>query len=281
MRFAFVVSSGLGYRIDSLFQDEESFGEFKKALHLLKQHEFDGVELNLSFDDQHKLDRIKNAIDDSGLKLAAVGTGMLYAQERLSFTDRDFDTRTKALSIVKNLIRFASSEHAVVIIGLVRGSPLPHDRTTDGYLREGLVQINREAKMNNARIALEAINRYETNLLNTANDVVELIESEKLDATGVLLDTFHMNIEEQSISESIRKNTMRLAHFHIADNDRWPPGHGHLQIGELLRILEDSGYTGWVSAEILSKPNNEGAVAGTAKFLKTYKLTNLIFKNDV
>ena len=271
MRYAFVVSSGLGYHIDGLFQREESFGEFTKALHILKEHGFDGVELNLSFDDQHKLRRIKNAIHESGLQLAAVGTGLLYAQEKLSFTDRDFDKRKNALSIVKNLIHFASGEHAVVIIGLVRGSPSPRDRTTDDFLREGLVQFDREAKVNDIRIAIEAINRYETNLLNTANDVVELIENEKLDATGVLLDTFHMNIEEQSITESIRKNVMRIAHFHIADSDRWPPGHGHLEIDELLRILEDSGYTGWVSAETLSKPNNEGAVADTAEFLKSYK----------
>jgi len=86
------------------------------------------------------------------------------------------------------------------------------------------------------------------------------------------LDTFHMNIEEQSIGDSIRNNAPRIVHFHIADSDRWPPGHGHLEIAALLRTLEGSGYKGWVSAEILPKPNNIQAVTDTGEFLKTHKL---------
>jgi sugar phosphate isomerase/epimerase len=271
MRFAFVVSSSIGYQIDSLYQNESSFDEFAKALHIIKQQGFGGVELNLNFDDQRKLSRIKRAINDSGLKLAAIGTGLLYARDRLSFTDQDFDKRTKALSIVKNLIHFASGEHAVVIIGLVRGSPSTRDEATEERLRESLMQCDREAKENGIRIALEAINRYETNLLNTASDAVTLIEKEKLAATGLLLDTFHMNIEEQSICDTIRNAAPRIVHFHIADSNRWPPGHGHLKIDDLLRILEDSGYTEWVSAETLPRPNNTKAVTETAEFLKTHK----------
>lgn len=136
---------------------------------------------------------------------------------------------------------------------------------------EGLVQCDRAANENNVHLVLEAINRYETSLLNTASDVVRLIDSERLAATGLLLDTFHMNIEEQSIRDSIRNNSSRIGHFHIADSDRWPPGHGHLEIHELLRVLENSGYTGWVSAETLPKPNSAGAVTDTAEFLKTYR----------
>ena len=272
MHFSFVVSSGLGYKIENLFHDESSFDEFEKALRTIKAKGFEGVELNLSFDDQRKLSRVKAAVDESGLKFAAVGTGMVYVRERLSFTENDPDKRLKALAIVKNLLRFASGEHAVLIIGLVRGSPSQRDKSTDDHLLESLRQCDRVADENNVRIALEAINRYETSLLNTAADVDHIITQEKLTATGLLLDTFHMNIEEQSISDSIRNNAPRIVHFHIADSDRWPPGHGHLEIATLLRILEDSGYNGWVSAEILPKPNNAQAVTDTAAFLKSHKL---------
>jgi len=272
MRFYFVVSSGLGYKIEDLFHDESSFDEFEKALRTIKEHGFEGVELNLSFDDQRKLGRIKAAVDESGLRLAAVGTGMVYARERLSFIDNDPEKRLKALAIVKNLIQFASGEHSIIIIGLVRGSPSQRDKSIDDHLHESLRQCDRVANENNVRIALEALNRYETSLLNTAADVTHIIEQEKLTATGLLLDTFHMNIEEQSIGDSIRNNAPRIVHFHIADSDRWPPGHGHLEIAALLRTLEGSGYKGWVSAEILPKPNNIQAVTDTGEFLKTHKL---------
>jgi sugar phosphate isomerase/epimerase len=117
---------------------------------------------------------------------------------------------------------------------------------------------------------LEAINRYETPLLNTARDVVALIEEERLAATGLLLDTFHMNIEEASMAETIRKYISRIAHFHIADSNRWPPGHGHLKVEDSLRLLEALGYDGWVSAETLPKPDNARAVVDTAHFLRTH-----------
>ena len=271
MRFSFVVSSGLGYKIEDLFHNESSFDEFGKALRTIEDHGFEGVELNLSFDDEYRLGRIKTAVDESGLKLAAIGTGMVYVRERLSFTEMDSDKRSKALSIVKNLIHFASGEHTVIIIGLVRGSPSQRDKSTDDQLQESLTQCDRVAHENSGRIALEAINRYETNLLNTASEAAHIIEQVKLTATGLLLDTFHMNIEEQSISDSIRNYAHRIVHFHIADSDRWPPGHGHLEIAALLRTLEDSGYEGWVSTEALPKPNNAQAVADTAEFLKTHK----------
>ena len=271
MRFAFVISPSLGYRIPHLFHNDSSFIEFENALRILKEHGYDGVELNLNFDDQQKLNKIKKSIDDVGLKLAAVGTGLLYAEDRLSFIDPDPSKREKALSIVQELVRFASGQHAVVIIGLVRGT-LPQDaEIAEGLLRRGLVECDAAAKKYSTKIALEAINRYETSLLNTADDVIKLIEEENLTATGLLLDTFHMNIEERSIRETIRDSSSSIAHFHIADSNRWPPGYGHLKVGDLLDCLAESGYNGWVSAETLPKPNNKQAVIDTAQFLKTHK----------
>jgi sugar phosphate isomerase/epimerase len=269
MHFAFVVSSGLGYQIPNLFQNDSSFNDFENALQLLRENGFEGVELNLNFDDQSLLTKIKESIHRSGLKLAAVGTGLLYAMNRLSFTDPNPDKRAMALSIVKALLRFAASEHAVVVIGLVRGSPLS-DMDAVRELRQNLVECDRAAKEYGVRIALEALNRYETTLLNTAIDAATLIREERLAATGLLLDTFHMNIEEESMDETLRKHIQKLAHFHIADSNRWPPGYGHLKLEELLRILDISGYHGWVSAEPLPKPNNVKAVTDTAQFLRTH-----------
>ena len=271
MRFAFVVSPSLGYQIPNLFQNDSTFGEFENALRVLKQYGFDGVELNLNFDDKEKLDRIKKSIDEAELKLAAVGTGLLYSRDRLSFTDPDSAKRARALSIVGELVRFASRDHAAVIIGLVRGT-LPQDaEIAERLLRRGLAECDAAAKKYGTKIALEAINRYETSLLNTADAAAKLIDEEHLSATGLLLDTFHMNIEERSITKTIQDSGSRIVHFHIADSNRWPPGYGHLKVEDLLHCLAESGYNGWVSAELLPRPNNTQAVMDTSQFLKTHK----------
>jgi sugar phosphate isomerase/epimerase len=265
MRFSFVVSGGLGYHIPDLFENDSSFMEFEKALEILRKYGFTGVELNLSFDEKKLLSRIADSIRQQGLRLASVGTGLIYLRRGFSFTNPDSTKRDKAIAIVNELIRFASGEHAIVVIGVVRGTSGEVDASK--LLRKSLVECDKTASEYKVRLALEAINRYETSLLNTATEVVEVIQDEGLTATGLLLDSFHMNIEEISIEATIRKYCSRIAHFHIADSNRWPPGCGHLKVEGQLRLLEQLGYDGWVSAETLPKPDNAEAVKETARFL--------------
>jgi len=270
MRFGFVVSAGLGYHIPRLFESEATYDEFHNALRLLKQQGFSGVELNLAFADEQKLSRIRDAIRQEGLTLAAVGTGLIYAERGLSLTDSDSAKREKAIATVKQLTQFASSENAVVIIGRVRGGLAGNGKRLELF-HQSLVECDRAASEHRVRIALEALNRYETSLLNTAADVAELIHDERLRSTGILLDSFHMNIEESSMEATLREHHASITHFHIADSNRWPPGHGHLRIEQLLRVLQELGYGGWVSAELLPKPDNSSAVADTAHFLRSHK----------
>ncbi len=72
---------------------------------------------------------------------------------------------------------------------------------------------------------------------------------------GLLLDTYHMNIEEPSIETSIRAAGPRIYHFHVADSNRWPPGGGHLDFAAILRALAATGYGGFVSGEFLPAPD--------------------------
>jgi sugar phosphate isomerase/epimerase len=266
------VSKWLGYQIPSLFETPESFTEFENALSLLKANGFDGVELNLNFSDKPLLTRIKDAIDEAGLKLAAVGTGLLYAIDHLSFTDPDPAKRARAVAVVNGLVRFASEAHANVIIGMVRGvRPLDSDSITE-LLGKCLEECDSAAEESGTKLALEAINRYETQSLNTAKEVATLIDKLKLRASGILLDTFHMNIEERSIENTLSNYLSRIVHFHIADSNRWPPGNGHLNVDALLKQLRDKGYQSWVSAEILPQPSRADAVKETADYLKRCNL---------
>jgi len=266
MRFSFVVSAGVGYRIPDLFETEASFGEFRSALKLLKQHGFSGVEVNLATTEGKTLARIAKIIQGEGLQLAAVGTGLLYLKRRYSFTDRNASKRGRAVASVSRLIEFASQHDAVVIIGLIRGGTSVGG--AGGLLSRALVECDVIASEHEVRLALEAINRYETARLNTAAEVASIIRDKKLRSTGILLDSFHMNIEETSVEEAIREFHEMISHFHIADSNRLAPGHGHSEIELQLKLLEELGYRGWASAEILPKPDNASAVIDTASFLQ-------------
>ncbi len=87
-------------------------------------------------------------------------------------------------------------------------------------------------------------------------DLIERVEAENF---GLLLDTFHMNIEEADMQASIFNCGGRIFHFHVADSNRWYPGAGHLDFKSILGTLESIGYKGWVSGEFLPKPETETA----------------------
>ncbi|GAH90583.1 unnamed protein product, partial [marine sediment metagenome] len=76
---------------------------------------------------------------------------------------------------------------------------------------------------------------------------------------GMLIDTFHMNIEEVSIYESIIKAKDYITHVHLADNNRWAPGSGHLNFAQVIEVLEKINYKGYLSAEILPLPDADRA----------------------
>jgi 5-keto-L-gluconate epimerase len=118
------------------------------------------------------------------------------------------------------------------------------------------------------RIALEPINRYETPFVNTAQEGVNLIRRVGAANLGLLLDTFHMNIEEPSIESSIRTTAGSIFHFHVADSNRWHPGAGHLDFASILAALTSTGYAGFVSGEFLPRPDAQTAAERAMGFLR-------------
>ncbi|RPI82196.1 MAG: sugar phosphate isomerase/epimerase, partial [Chloroflexi bacterium] len=96
----------------------------------------------------------------------------------------------------------------------------------------------------------------------------ELIEQVGADNFGLLLDTFHMNIEEPVIEESIRMCGEHIFHFHVADSQRWYPGSGHLDFTTILDALYRTGYNGYVSGEFMPKPDPDTAAKRNIDYLR-------------
>ena len=125
------------------------------------------------------------------------------------------------------------------------------------YLVEALQECAAAGTRSGVRFALEPLNRYETDLVHTVRHGLDLIEQVGAANFGLLLDTFHMNIEEPIINRSIRECGDRIFHFHVADSNRWHPGAGHLDFESILGTLMSTGYDGYVSGEFMPVPNAE------------------------
>jgi D-psicose/D-tagatose/L-ribulose 3-epimerase len=98
-------------------------------------------------------------------------------------------------------------------------------------------------------LGVEPLNRFETSFLNLASQVIEVVDRVDHPACKVMLDTFHMNIEEQSLGNAIRAAGPRLAQLHSCENDRGAPGSGHVPWDDVAAALKDIGFDGPVVIE--------------------------------
>jgi D-psicose/D-tagatose/L-ribulose 3-epimerase len=113
------------------------------------------------------------------------------------------------------------------------------------------------AEDNNVVFNVEAVNRFEQYLLNTAEEAVAYVKSVDSPNIKILLDTYHMNIEEDHIGTAIETAGQYLGHVHIGENNRRPPGNGHINWDELVSSLKKIRYTGGLVMEPFLKPGGQ------------------------
>jgi sugar phosphate isomerase/epimerase len=232
-------------------------GDFEANVAKIAAWGYNGVELAIRDPKLVDADALLSVVNQHGLEVPAIGTGQAWGEEGLSFTDPDPDVRTAAIQRVYDHVPFAARTGAVIIIGLLRGIVKPGVKHEQAYawLVEALQRCSAAAAPHGVRLVLEPINRYETTLINNVDQGLTLIEVVGADNFGLLLDTFHMNIEEPKIEDSIRTAGDRIFHFHVADSNRWYPGAGHIDFGSVMATLRDIGYAGYVSVEAMPMPD--------------------------
>lgn len=121
-------------------------------------------------------------------------------------------------------------------------------RTTD-QLVENLKPLAAYAGDHGVVLGIEPLNRFETSFINTVEQGVEVVDRVDHPAAGLLLDTFHMNIEEKSLGDAIRLAGKCMVHLHTCENDRGAPGSGNVTWDQVAQAVQDVGYTGPVVIE--------------------------------
>ena len=231
---------------------------------------YDGVELAIRDPDLVDAVKLEAVLGRYKLRVPAIGTGQAWGEEHLSFTDPDPAVRCQAVRRIERQIQLARRLEALVIIGLLRGvtsQGITRQQSME-WLEACLGECVERATEQGVRLALEPLNRYETDLIPNVEAGLELMSHIDSPNFGLLLDTFHMNLEEPSIEGSIRAAGEAIFHFHVADSNRWHPGAGHLDFKSIFRALESTGYGEWISGEFMPLPDADQAAKGNIEYLR-------------
>lgn len=166
----------------------------------------------------------------------------------------DQDTRRKAIEHLIRCVEASSAMGAKLLAGPLFApiGYLPKHRPTGKEWRwavEAFQALGAVLDRNDVVLSIEPVNRSETFFLRTAEEAKQLCDSIGNPRIGVTIDTFHANIEEKSIPEAIRTLGGHLKHIHASENDRSLLGHGHVPFKEIIAVLKEIGYSGYLMIE--------------------------------
>ncbi|MCR9138581.1 MAG: sugar phosphate isomerase/epimerase [Alphaproteobacteria bacterium] len=217
---------------------------------------FDGVEVSLLGMSDEKAEALGQLITDHSIEVTC--SDGLSADADI--TSDDESVRAAGIDHLRWAIRTTAKIGSRGLAGVVFAPWGVYDPANiparAARSAEAFAAIDGDLAHHDVTLGIEAINRFETDLVNTAADAVAMAEASGSSRVGVLLDTFHLNIEEKDIKSAIVETGERLVHFHVSDNDRGVPGSGHVPWDEVKSGLETLGYNGWIVSEMFVIPGN-------------------------
>jgi sugar phosphate isomerase/epimerase len=247
-------------------------GDWPAALDAAVDLGYDAIEVSV----RDPADPAVIACDDGlrryGLQLSAIATGQSFYSDGWSPTSDDPEVQSRLEERMYRIIDLASPWEAMVVIGGVRGTLTGSDvEKADQYRRsvDAIRRYGEYALKQGVSLVIEPINRYETNYINTIQDALQFISDVDLDNLGILADTFHMNIEEANLAESLRSAGDRMHHAQFTDSNRLAAGRGHIDFAALAAVLTDSGYRGYLSTETLPLPDSRTAARQAIELFRT------------
>ncbi|HBR01127.1 MAG TPA: sugar phosphate isomerase/epimerase, partial [Ruminiclostridium sp.] len=166
---------------------------------------YDAVEIHVRETDDIDYEVIKKCRDEYNIKISAIVTGRLNTHGKCNLMDDIPYIAHAAVEGIKTYIGIASNLDADIVLGWVRGNVPPGGRKSKymSRLAKKLKILAEFAAQRNVKIFVEVINRYETNVFNTAKEIVVFLENYNIPNCYVHLDTFHMNIDEVDSAEAI------------------------------------------------------------------------------
>ncbi len=225
---------------------------------------FDLIEICVEDPATIETDLIRAALDRTGLGVTICGA---FGPNR-DMSAEDPTIRAAASHYTRQCIDIAAALGSASVVGPMYAG-VGNTRMLDAEARrrqrdraiDSLRPVADHAAAHGVRLGLEPLNRFETDLVNTVDQGLGLVAALGCDNVGLLVDTFHMNIEEKDIPAAIRRAGPHIVEFHACSSDRGTPGEDHLPWPEIAAALTEVGYAGPVVIEAFTPKIKEIARA--------------------
>jgi D-psicose/D-tagatose/L-ribulose 3-epimerase len=197
-------------------------------------------------------DKVKAMLDEAGI--GAVVCGAFGPSRDLTSDNPKY--RKECLQYIRQTLPLCEKWGSKVIAGPAYSAVGKHRKVSPAQKKKewdlavkGLREAGKMAADYGVTLALEPLNRFETDLINTCAQAVQLCKDIGMKSVGIHLDTFHMNIEEKCVYSAVKLAGNRLAHCHACENDRGAPGTGNVHWKEWAKALKEIKYDGAVVIE--------------------------------
>ena len=239
-----------------------SFDVLRKA----KDIGYDVIEIAVEDRDVIDWVALKQVSRELGLRVTISGA---FGMDRDISSERP-EIRANGLSYIIDCLEIANDFESPVFggplysaVGKTRLVSAEQKAQEMQWCQENLYQAIRRAEELGVTLALEPLNRFESDMVNTVDQAIAIVDELDSPYLKVLLDTFHSNIEEKDIPASILKLGDRLVHVQANENDRGTPGTGHLDWLGIRDALRTIGYDGSLVIETFGAPSKELARAAS------------------
>jgi len=234
--------------------------EIQRALALIKDCGYDGVEINLTEPLGVELDDLHHWLDDLELELPSFLTGEAY-HDGLCLCSPDESVRRATVQRLIQYLDSTAESNAILVVGLLQGNRGDEADSMLANQRIGdcLSRVAEAAEKRKVDLVLEPINHLQVGFNHTVAEVRQLIAAIGSPAVRPMVDTIHMNIEEASLTQPIRDCGTELRHVHLCESNAGNFGTGHVDFRAVLNTLDEVGYHGFASTKVYRESLEIGA----------------------
>lgn len=241
-------------------------GAYADSLALAAALGFDGVEVLIGKPTAAEIDALGTALANTGLAVAAINSGRLYFDYGLALLSQDVGVQAAAREALRELVRLTAPLAAPINIGVFRGMPSSVDSATNEHLVRIMQEIADEIAALKIDLMLEPSNEKEFPFICSTPEGLAFVERIGRPNVKLMLDTFHMSVQEEDLPASLEKAMPVLRHVHLLDRERNPPSRDskRFDLPGVLQTLQRYHYQHFLSLPLLQNGDRKATKKAVA-----------------